>query len=426
MQRAPDRPADDDPVLLLGYRAVLLRACRELGLPTLTVYGIPQRDWGFEEPELLDESICVENHHLVDDVLFGLARHGLLDRPYRAVLTADELGVVTAAAVASVLGTRGLSAATAIAFRDKPVQKTLVRRAGIATADFLLLEDVAEPPAELEAWTTFPAVLKPVASGGTADTSFVDSPEALAHAFEHLREHSPRRSFLLEGFNPGQEWNIDGFVAGGELALLAVEAYRENCLQTIASGRLIGSILFDPERERWVYELAEEFVSTALRALGLHDGVFHLEAFWDGDRLVFGECAARIAGGYHSEVVLHKWGVDLRRVAVQLACGLARPEVTGPVTDDAVGFTFLPTVRGARLVRCPTREELRRVPNVVDATIELSPGFEMPDTLWSTVVRTGLALVAAPDEASLERRMDEIIDWFAREMVVEEPLRERA
>src|SRR5437899_1471145 len=214
-------------------------------------------------------------------------------------------------------------------------------------AEIELIPYLADPPAGLEERFSFPAVLKPVAGGGTMSTTLVDRREALADAIAAARETaSTWRTFLLESFNRGQEWNIDGFVADGELGLLAVEAYRDNCLRTIKSGALIGSILFDPVREAWVYEVARPYVSAVLEALGLRHGIFHMEAFWDGAGLTFGECAARIAGGFHSEVVAHKYGVDLPTVAVQLAYGLDPPTERDPVIDDAVGFTFLPTVPG--------------------------------------------------------------------------------
>ena len=406
------------PALIIGYRAVTLRACRSLGIPTVTVVGAPQRDWGDLDETLLDEHVVVDDHHNVESVVSGLLRAGLLDDRYQAVYTADEFSLVEAAALAEVLHARGLGVPTAVAFRDKYVQKTLVRDAGFPTAEIELIPDLADPPAGLEERFSFPAVLKPVAGGGTMSTTLVDRREALADAIAAARETaSTWRTFLLESFNRGQEWNIDGFVADGELGLLAVEAYRDNCLRTIKSGALIGSILFDPVREAWVYEVARPYVSAVLEALGLRHGIFHMEAFWDGAGLTFGECAARIAGGFHSEVVAHKYGVDLPTVAVQLAYGLDPPTERDPVIDDAVGFTFLPTVPGT-LESCPSPEELAQLANVVSAVLEVSPGSVMSDMSSTTIARAGLALVAAEDEPTLERRMDEVAEWFRERVVV--------
>jgi formate-dependent phosphoribosylglycinamide formyltransferase (GAR transformylase) len=68
----------------------------------------------------------------------------------------------------------------------------------------------------------------------------------------------------------------------------------------------VGTVLLEPSGHADLYAQAQDLVSRALAALGHTNGVFHLEAFRQGDRLVFSECAGRTSGGMVREKLQEK------------------------------------------------------------------------------------------------------------------------
>jgi len=175
---------------------------------------------------------------------------------------------------------------------------------------------------------------------------------------------------------------------------------------------------FDPQTESWAYEAADHMVREALDALGLTDGVFHMELFHDprSGRVVFSECAARRGGALTEEEILAKFGVDLGEAAVQCALG-RKPELDVRVRAGTVGSVYF-TSKPGTLASCPSPAELTELPDVSFARIELPIGYRMAGAADSTTTRIGMAMITAADPQSLEQRRAEVLQWFDERLVV--------
>jgi hypothetical protein len=145
--------------------------------------------------------------------------------------------------------------------------------------------------------------------------------------------------------------------------------------------------------------------------------VFHLEAFYQEgpDRLVFGECGARIGGAMVYEAVLRKFGVDLFRAGVEIAAGfdMAPP---GPASEDEVAWTHL-TADAGQLVSRPTEDEVLAQLGVTDFRYVVGPDAEVPDTTVWTAARLAEAVLVAPNGDELEARLRKFRDWFSSAVV---------
>jgi D-alanine-D-alanine ligase len=104
---------------------------------------------------------------------------------------------------------------TSSASLDKAVAKRLVAAAGIPTADFMVASDATE----LQAWTRFPAFVKPLAEGtgkGCESASIAKTSEELRTAAASLLARY-QQSVLVEDYLPGREFTV-GIVGNGEAA----------------------------------------------------------------------------------------------------------------------------------------------------------------------------------------------------------------
>ncbi|MFJ6169134.1 ATP-grasp domain-containing protein [Micromonospora orduensis] len=411
-------PPESELMLILAPDRYVLRACRRLGVPHVVVYGARHRDLAFQEIPAPAIPVFCEDHHKPEAVLTALHRAGFGDRQFTAVQTTIEPLLITASILGRALGARVLSPTTAVLFRDKFLQKQRIADAGLATARSVLIEDIFA----LEPDFVMPferGVLKPVTGLATQTTSVVDGlDDLLATARRHRQQRISSRTFVLEEFITGDEWTADGVVSDGELLFYGLGRYEQPCLATLQDNAPLSMRKFDPHSESWAYAAADDMVRAALDALGLTDGVFHMELFHDpqSGRVVFSECAARRGGALTEEEILAKFGVDLGEAAVQCALGW-KPELDVRIRPGTVGSVYF-TSRPGTLAACPSPAELTDLPDVSFARIELPIGYRMAGAAASTTTRIGMAMINAADPQSLERRRAEVLRWFDERLVV--------
>lgn len=401
--------AEQGTVLVLRWREDLVRAVRRQGFGVALLYLPSEAD--------AVEFDLVDHAELVDDLVNVERMHGALARlaipDLVGVLSIDEWSIVSGAYVARQFGVPSIDPDVAVGFRDKFVQKHRLRTAGIRTSRAQLLNDVtASDTPDLVERFGYPAVLKPLAGAGAALTHRIDSAADLTDLVERAGQDSyGRRTYVMEEYQNGEEWHVDGYVKDGELAFFAVSRYDEPLIQ-VHQGSVVASRCFDPETDDWAYQAAGRLTREALRALRLENSVFHLECFRRADvELVFGECAARSGGSMIVEAVRAKFGVDLIDVAVSLATGRddTLPEVR--LRPGVVGFTFLPSAPGT-IETLPTVDELSTRPGVVEARYLSKVGQQAPDMTFWTGARVGEAVLSAPDTPTYDAQLADLLSWF--------------
>ncbi|MEV4412286.1 ATP-grasp domain-containing protein [Catellatospora sp. NPDC049609] len=378
--------------------------------------GATTHDGGMPLPAGV-RTIFVDDHKSIDAALNGLLRAGLGAGSFDAVYAYDDPALMTAAVLARMLGARGHAPQTVALFRDKYLQKRRIREAGLPVTACSLIEDIRELPAGYR----LPydrAVVKPVAGMATQSTFVVRGDAELARVSAQCRANgATARNFVVEEFVEGEEWFADGYLSEGELRFLSLGRYAQPCLSAVLERAPVQTYSLDPVADKAAYDLASPLVGAALRALGLTDGVFHMELFQLADgTLMFSECAARRAGGPIRDQIRWKFGVDLAADGVR---ALLEP-VGEPVTrarDGVVASTFLP-LRPGVVLDYPSATEVLAQPDVVHARIFVPKGMRIQGGAANTFARMGEVTVHTPDPDTARRRLTELADWFTAHIEV--------
>jgi biotin carboxylase len=271
------------------------------------------------------------------------------------VLTVSaDRAVPVVALVAEALGLPGIGAATARLLTHKRAMRDALGAAGLPQPPYASLRSAADVDAALAA-VRFPAVLKPVDSGGQRAVFRIESREELERDLAEAIEESPTDEALLEEFVEGVELNGIVVARGGEPALVTLS----DRLRPPGIGFGVGWIhVYPPSIPPGQLRLSEEVAVEAARALGLRDAIAfpQLIASPDGGVSVV-EVAARIPGGQMADLVRHAVGVDLVEVALRQALGEPVPdEVALPRFAQPLAIRFftaqpgpLPTGRVTRI-----------------------------------------------------------------------------
>lgn len=394
------------PVLYLGWSNDAADALARNGSDTTFVVSVADAAAATAHPGS-GRVVVVPDPERADDVVAGLLRDAIDVREFDRVCTEHEEAIVPAAIIAAAHGRPSLPVRTAVAVRDKFVQKRLVRDAGLPVAGCSVVagvEDLAAQP--------MPFVVKPLDGAGTQHTYAVRDAESLARAVRNITNAGQTGPWLVEEFMTGSELHIDGVVRDGTVLFLAVSRYLCNVIE-IQSGGLTGSVLVDPDTDPGLYERATELTAAAVVALEHADGVFHLEAFeGDDGRLAFSECAGRIAGGLLWESVIVKFGIDLYDEWARAVLGLPSATSAAPrAGGGSFGWVHL-NARPGRVESIPTADDLLALPGVVKAQVHLTPGDTVPDTSSASHIRVARVLISGEDEESVASELQTFASWF--------------
>jgi biotin carboxylase len=271
-----------------------------------------------------------------------------------ALTVSADRAVPVVAAVAEALGLPGIGTQTAHLLTHKLEMRAALGESDLPQPPFASLRSAGDVEAALQA-VSFPAVLKPVDSGGQRAVFRIESREELERDLPEAVAESPTNEALLEEFVDGIELNGIVIARAGEPALVTLS----DRLRPPGVGFGVGWIhVYPPSIPPEQLQLAERVAVESVRALGLHDAIAfpQLIASPDGTVAVV-EVAARIPGGQMADLVRHAVGVDLVEVALRQALGEEVPdEVALPRFRQPLAIRFftaqpgpLPTGRVTRI-----------------------------------------------------------------------------
>lgn len=359
--------------------------------------------------------VVVPDPDRVDDVVAGLLRESVDIRNFHCICSEFENGIIPAAILAAAYGRAGMPVSTAVALRDKMVQKRLVRQAGVPVADCRTITTIDELS---DVDIPVPFVVKPLNGSSTNLTFVVRDWRTRRGAVDAIATAGKPGPWLVEEFMAGSELHVDGVVRHGSVLFLVASRYLQNVIE-IQTGGLVGSVTVEPVNHPRLYSQVYDLTSASLRAMGHTDGVFHLEAFEHDGQLSFSECAGRIGGGMVLETTRAKSGVDLydewTRSVLGRPSGIAVDRHADPRPHGWVQLTAQP----GRIVAMPSPDEVRARPGIVAVQPWLRVGDVVPDLGQASNHRVARVVMRGATEVGLAEDMRAFVRWFDSQVRVE-------
>ncbi|WP_329044095.1 ATP-grasp domain-containing protein [Amycolatopsis sp. NBC_01488] len=343
---------------------------------------------------------------LVDDVTdLHQVRNTVVElirtRPIDHVVAPSERGLQPAGYLRSFLGLPGTGYDTANRFSNKYAMKRALAAAGLPVAPFAPLGSLADLPRRATE-LGWPVVVKPVIGAAARDTHVLADPAAFTELLSSphaagLRDC--RYPLILERFvDVEAEFHCDGVVSDGVVRFASVSRYVLPPL--VRRGRIAGSYTLPADSP----ELAPiaELHRAAVVALGLRDGVTHLEVLRTGAGFLIGEISARPGAGGIGEMVRLRHGVDLWQALIDVSVG-REPACTSTDSGDVVIACMLPA-RPGRVEYVTPAAALAALPGVVGVRGLVEPGAVVPDES-SSGIYAGVVFLRAPTEAAVPAKI---------------------
>ncbi len=244
---------------------------------------------GFHAIQIIDDALNVDV--IVAGVEVLKRRFG----PIHRLLGVLEDAQVQLGAARERLGIEGPTEAIAHRFRDKGAMKDTLRAAGIPCARHRRLRSDADAWSFVDA-VGFPLVIKPPSGAGCRATVRVRNPQELAKTLAEFRL-SPSREALAEEFLTGAEYSLEMITVAGEPRFWSVTRYYPSPLEVMEQDWVQWCVVLPRELDDPAFLAARDLSFQAVRALGLRDGITHMEWFRRPDgSLAVGEIAARPPG----------------------------------------------------------------------------------------------------------------------------------
>ena len=309
-------------------------------LPDVRLLGVVHTppDPGSPDARLYHDVVRVTEPLSVKDVVDGVdvlrRRHG---QPARIIGILEAL-MVQMAVARERFGIPGTSVKTAELFRDKARMKDALRAAGLPVARHCLVTSEAEARA-FGAEVGYPVVLKPPAGMGAKATFRVTTEDAFVRAVAGMRV-SAESPVLAEEFLRGREFSLETVTIGGKPRVWSVSHYLPACLEVLENPWMQWVCLLPRELDDPLYARARDMGFAAIQALGLDDGMTHMEWFQRADgTLAIGEIAQRPPGANISLMTGLAHGIDPYRA---WARAVVDGELDAPwERKRAVGCAFL-------------------------------------------------------------------------------------
>ncbi|MFF4363449.1 ATP-grasp domain-containing protein [Streptomyces sp. NPDC001604] len=316
------------------------------------------------------------------------------------VVTWTEWYLVPVARLARQLGLPTTAPEALQGCRNKHTSRSLFARHGVPSAVSVNVRTEREAT-DAAALIGYPVVLKPAAHAASMGVIRVDSaddlPAAYALAARTAGHGVESTQVLVEEYLDGPEVSVECVTHRGQTTVVAVTR------KTVGMRPFFEELAHVVDANDPLLATVAPVAVAALDAVGITDGVSHVEL-----RIVNGhprliEVNARIAGDMIGHLVHLATGVDLARAAADIACGRT-PDLT-PTRHQAAAIRFIYPAYSGTLTACrvakPTggveRVRFQRQPE--DQLLLPQDGGNLFTARIGYVITTGPTATAAQDRA---------------------------
>jgi biotin carboxylase len=270
--------------------------------------------------------------------------------------------------------------------------KSVLRGAGVPCARHRLADSAAAAASFAEE-VGFPVVVKPPAGAGAKSTFQLDNANDL-RVWLKAAPPAPDRLALLEEFLTGDEGSYDSVMVEGRIVWHSISSYLPTPLEVLRNPWIQWMVVMPTDIGGPEYEGIRDIAPTALRALGLHTGLTHMEWFRRPDGTVaVSEVAMRPPGAQITSMLCYAHDFDLYSAWAQL---MVHGSFAPPERTWSVGTVFL---RGQGRGHVLAVHGLDRLPSEVSSLVVESRLPEPGQLSSDSYEGDGYVILRHPDTA---------------------------
>jgi len=382
-------------ILILGggrYNVPSIHAAREAGFTTVVADKNPAAP-----------GLTVADHALAidladcDSLIHAVAKLGGVD----GVVSMAEVGVRPAANISARLGLPSISEEAAANATSKAAMRRPWQGLGKYSTAFEVVSNVDQAHAAVDHLAQFPLIFKPDRSfGGSRGVTRVESREDVTNAFAAAKTGGLADSeVVIEHSVQGSEHSAEVLIWKGETSLLCIGQK----IKSLPPYRVDVSVQYPAQLTRAQASVVADMCHQAVTALGLTQGVAHIEFAYTDQGPVLFELGARCGGGHTPQIAHHVSGVNEFVEACRMACGMS-PSQFEPTSRRGADYRFLVFPPGVvKQVHIPNT--LASASGVLDVGVTVQAGDQIRP-LRTTSERSGFLVTTGDTLRQAVERAD--------------------
>lgn len=395
--------------LLIGGRSPHARTFRDIqgrsilhdfpGRVLLVLDTPADQDYG---PSVTVEVVAYMEYSRV----LALARQYHKQEGITSITTFDEGSVELAADLRQALGIGGMLVEEAKLHRDKVAMKACLRAAGVRVPDWAEATDL--DAVLVMAGLVDQIVMKPRTGQGARQVAILRGTAAITEALQRCRNPA---DFEVEEYIEGCLYHTNSIVIDGRPRFTAIAKYIPGMGNIDYTRGTPFVCLMEPEGELHARLLA--FSVRVIEALGLRNGITHMELFHSSDdEIVFCETAIRPGGGGIVHMIEAQFGINMVSAALLVDAGCGEKALVnlkeGHTQMGLIGL------RNSDMGTAQMSDGWDRFdrPWVQLLEISVRPGAFRPPSSHCTDF-TALVILAADDLQTFHERIGEVSDHFS-------------
>ncbi|MCL9781708.1 ATP-grasp domain-containing protein [Vibrio sp. S4M6] len=253
------------------------------------------------------------------------------------IINTSEANTVVAAELREHFDIHGMKPCDARCFTDKALMKATAEEHGINTAKSLTLSHHYD---DLAGYLGESFIVKPVDAAGSFAVEIIHSQEELNRY--HAKYATDEGQFLAEAFISGTMYHADFVIYNTKPIFRACSEYLYPNLDFKSGKHLSSFPVFDKDIQSKIFD----FTNHCLKALGYHDGIYHLELFIQDGECVFLEVGARIPAAMVVKMYEVTYGINIADLSAAVLSQSHTKSVQQKVTGEYFIWSYLAKSEG--------------------------------------------------------------------------------
>lgn len=398
------------PYLLRTTRRFVEHAARLPGVKLGLISQEPEKKLPAELRASLAAYVQTKDALAPDEILRGCRKIGAKLGSVDRLLGALEELQVPLGQVRAELGIPGMTGEVAKNFRDKAQMKEVLQAHGLPCARHTRVQRADQVWAFANE-VGYPMIVKPTSGSGSRNTFRVESEEQMKGVLD-LGAPSAQAEMMLEEFVTGREYSFDSVFRNGRLQWFSCCHYFPRPLEVIENAWMQWCVIIPREADHPQYHDIRQVAEQSLRALGMDDGLSHMEWFRRPDgTLAISEVGARPPGAQFVTLISYAHDVDFYAAWARL---MALGEFTPPTRPYAAGAAFLRAQgQGKKIEAIRGLDEVREQLGDLAVEVKLPPEGAKPATGYEG---DGYVIVRHPETEVVEQALGKIVQTIRVEL----------
>ncbi len=302
------------------------------------------------------------------------------------IVAVNDYGVMTAASVSESLGLSGLPVPVARIATDKYLMRKAWERYGAPTVQYMRVNDFEEFKTAIGR-LSFPSIVKPCNSqgGGSRGVMHLDENTDLHEAYRFATGYYDDPSLIVEKFVVGLEHSVEAIVWNGKSHVIAISDKIKSPLPFRVDDTILYPTVENGQRLEWIIEAVQKAVS----AIGMVDGMAHVELCITDNGPVLFELGARCGGGAPAPLVPYLCGVDEFKEAVRIAFGQKPHQLSPQFMKGCAAKFFYP--KPGIVTHIKGIDKIENIPGILSFGIFVKEG-DAVRTLKTCSDRAGMVI----------------------------------